>query len=228
MKQGKFIVIEGTDGSGKTEQFKRLIAWLRGREYRAEAVDFPQYRSPSAFFVEKYLRGEYGGWRAIGPRVTSLFYALDRFDTAPRIRAALRAGRIVVANRYVASNMGHQGAKITSPAARRAFMRWEHELEYDMLNIPKPDVNIFLSVPPETAFRLVAEKGKREYLRGKKRDVHEADIRHLRQAAASYRDAIRLFPRDFRVIECAPKGKLLGISEIHRAVRLIVEEYLRT
>lgn len=227
MRRGRFIVIEGTDGSGKTVQFKKLVAWLRRTGYLVVTVDFPRYGMPSAFFAEKYLRGEYGNWRSCGPRAASLFYALDRFDATPEIRKALASGKTVVANRYVASNMGHQGAKIGSLADRRKFMRWLHEFEYGIFGIPKPDLNIVLRVPPEIAFRLVGRKGAREYLQGKKRDVHEADIGHLRDAAAAYATAIQLFQREFCVIQCAPKGILLTREAVHAKVRAVVQGLLK-
>lgn len=226
--KGAFIVLEGTDGSGKTEQFSRLVRRLRDAHIPLFVVDFPRYGHPAAYFAERYLRGEYGSWNTVNPRAASLFYALDRFDAAEKIRAALRAGNVVVANRYVASNMGHQGAKIAKRPirpnlravgkARSAFIQWVHELEYGVLSIPKPDLNIFLQVPPAAAFRLIAKKGKREYLRGKRRDVHEADIRHIRAAAEAYGDVIRLYPREYVRVDCAPRGRLRSREAIAERV----------
>src|SRR6266481_3584685 len=115
MKQRRFFVIEGTDGSGKSEQFKRLIARLELNGFKTSTVDFPRYKQPSAHFVESYLNGHYGTAMEVGPYKASLFYAVDRFAATLAMNNALSRGEVLVANRYVASNMGHQGGKITDP-----------------------------------------------------------------------------------------------------------------
>src|SRR3989338_7021246 len=111
-KRGIFIALEGTDGSGKTTQFKLLVEALRSRGLKVATVDFPQYGQPSAFFVEYYLNGRYGGASKVGPYRASLFYALDRFQAAASIKKLLSQGKIVLANRFTLSNAGHQGGKI--------------------------------------------------------------------------------------------------------------------
>lgn len=226
-KKGLFIVLEGTDGSGKTVQFNRLLRKLRVKGFKCQTVDFPQYGQPSAYFVEQYLTGEYGGWHEVGPYQASLFYALDRYQAAKKIRNALSQGKIVLANRYLGSNLGHQGAKIKNNRQREKFFKWIYNLEYNILGIHKPDLNIFLHVPAEISYQLVAQKGRREYLKGKKRDIHEKDIQHLRQAEQSYLQAIKLFPKKFKLIECAPKNKLLSIDEIAQKIWHIVNLYIR-
>lgn len=226
MEKGKFIVLEGVDGSGKTEQFKILRKMLEKNGQKVQTFDFPQYGKPSSFFVEQYLNGNYGGWKEVGPYKASLFYALDRFDIALKIKQWLAEGFFVLSNRYVASNMGHQGAKISSEAERKKFIKWVHNLEFNILRIPKPDINFFLHVPSKIAYELTGRKGEREYLKGKKRDIHEADIKHLKAAEKSYLTAIKMFPNDFVKIECVKNGKLLTIQEISdliwkEAVKLI-------
>ena len=216
--KGYFVVLEGTDGSGKTEQFKLLLRALKQAGKKVLTVDFPQYGKPSAYYVEQYLHGVYGTWQEVGPMLASAFYALDRIDAARAIRAHLAKGGVVLANRYVGSNMGHQGAKIKNTVKRRELLKWIYDFEYNICRIPKPDINIFLHVPSRISYKLISRKGERAYLKGKKRDIHEADFNHLKQAEASYQDAVRLFPRDFKVIECAPDGKLLSIESIHQEV----------
>jgi len=225
-RRGTFIVIEGTDGSGKTEQFKRLVARLKKVGKKAATVDFPQYGKPSSYFVREYLNGRYGGWREVGPYRASLFYALDRFDISPRIRVTLGKGSVVVANRYLPSNMGHQGAKIKDPRERRRFFRWLYNLEYRILGIPRPNLTLVLHVPAAIAQRLVDGKGKREYVGGAKRDIHEADLQHLKLAEQTYLSMVRTFPRDFKLVECFEGNRLLSIGEIHERVWAIVKKYL--
>lgn len=225
--KGKFVVIEGTDGSGKAEQFSRLVRRLRGMRIPVHAVDFPRYGHPAAFFAERYLRGEYGPGRTQDPRVASFFYALDRFDASFEIRAALEKGFIVVANRYVASNMGHQGSKIRSRSKQQAFFRWVHKLEFTFFGIPKPDLNIILRVPPAIAYALIAKKERRAYLKGKKRDEHEADMNHLKRAAEAYTTLVHLFPREFSLIDCAPRGTFLSRGEVEERLWQVVGRILR-
>lgn len=224
--KGKFIVLEGTDGSGKTEQFNLLIKRLKKQGHLIKTVDFPQYGKPSAYFVEKYLRGQYGSWSEVGPYQASIFYALDRYEIAIKIKQWLKQGKIVLANRYVASNLGHQGVKIKSKSARKDFFKWINNLEYKILAIPKPDINLFLHMPAEIAYQLIDKKGAREYLGSKKRDIHEQDILHLKAAEKIYSEVAELFPRYFRTIECAPGNKLLSINEIAEKIWKIIDIYI--
>lgn len=226
MKQGPLIVLEGTDGSGKTEQFKLLVKRLRGNGHKVKKVDFPQYGSPSAYFVEQYLQGKYGSWKQVGPYKASVFYALDRFATAYKVKEWLNQGYIVLSNRYVASNLGHQGVKIKTKKAREQFFYWVNNLEYNILSIPKPDINIFLHVPVKIAYDLIAKKGAREYLGDKKRDIHEQDILHLQSAEKVYKEIVKLFTKDFKTIECVSRGKLLSIDEISQKVWSMVQKFL--
>ncbi len=222
-----FIVLEGTDGSGKTEQFKLLIKRLGEEGYPIATFDFPQYGKPSAFFVEQYLNGKYGGWEDVGPYKASVFYALDRFDVGLKITEALKAGKIVVSNRYVGSNMGHQGAKITDRKELMKFLKWVYRFEYEIMGIPRPAISIILHMPAEIAQGFVDKKGAREYVGGIKRDIHEADIKHLERAEQTYLKIAELFPKDFAVVECYENGRVLSIDEIHQKVYEIVEKILK-
>jgi dTMP kinase len=222
-----FFVLEGTDGSGKTEQFTALIRRLKEEGYPVETFDFPQYGKPSAFFVEQYLNGKYGGWEEVGPYKASIFYAIDRFDIGLQISKALKEGKVCVSNRYVASNMGHQGAKITDQKELMKFLKWVYRFEYEIIGIPRPVISIILHMPAEIAQGLVDKKGAREYVGGVKRDIHEADIRHLKRAEQTYFKIAELFPKDFAVVECYENGRILSIDEIHQKVYEIVEKILK-
>ena len=104
--------------------------------------------------------------------------------------------------------------KIANKKQRYNFFRWVEDLEYRILGIPKPDINFFLHMPAEVAYKLIANKGRRKYLRGKKRDIHEGDISYLKQAEKIYLEVIKLFPKDYLLVECVPRGKLLAREEI--------------
>lgn len=226
IKKYPFLVIEGTDGSGKTVQFNLLVERLKKNKIPLATADFPQYGKPSSFFVKEYLNGRYGTWKEVGPYKTSLFYAMDRFDAGFGIKKAIEDGKMILSNRYVASNMGHQGAKIEIDKERIKYFEWLYNLEYEIIGIPKPTQTIILHVPAEISQQLVDKKGKREYLGGKKRDIHEQDIKHLLRAEKTYISMAKMFPDDFVLIECAPEGKLLTINEIHDKIWRVVKKII--
>lgn len=216
-RQGIFIVIEGTDGSGKGTQFKILKERLERAGYGVAAFDFPQYDKPSSYFVKRYLNGDYGTADQVGPYTSSLFYALDRYEAAPDIQAALDAGKIVLSNRFTGSSMGHQGTKFDNAEERRGFFIWLDHLEFEMLRIPRPDMSFVLRVPAETAQALVDKKGERSYT-DKKRDIHEADLSHLQRAVNVYDDLCQLFPKDFTRIDCVRGDQLLDIDTVQELI----------
>ncbi len=211
-KKGKFIVIEGTDGSGKASQTKFLAEKLLSLNIPYELADFPQYEKPSAYFAEKYLRGEYGSAEEVGPYRGSIFYALDRYDKSFDIRQWLSEGKTVISNRYVSANMGHQAGKIKNEAAREKFLKWLVELEYGIFNIPKPDLTILLYVPPDVGQKFVDQKDQRAYTKGKKRDIHEADLKHLTDAAEAYLAVAR--QQKWSVIDYVKNGRILSLDEV--------------
>jgi len=223
---GKFIVIEGTDGSGKGEQTVRLAKRIKDSGLTVAPFDFPRYAEPSAWFVSQFLNGNFGTIDEVGPKTASLFYALDRYAAAPDIRRALDTDDVVISNRYVASNLGHQGSKFDDSTERKNYFEWNYDLEYGINGIPKPDLNIILHVPAEIAQALVDKKMERQYLSGKKRDLHEADIHHLKRTEETYTQLSKLFPEDFTVVECVENGKLLSIDEVHEKVWAIAAKTL--
>ncbi len=219
--RGLFIMIEGTDGSGKTTQTELLVAKLKEKGYPVEQISFPQYGQPSAAMVEEYLNGGFGSAEEVGPYRASIFYAVDRYVASPKIRHWLIEGKIVIANRYVASNMGHQGGKIKDPGERQKYYDWNYHLEYEIFQIPKPHINIILHVPATLSQQLVDQKGEREYLKGKKRDIHEDDIKHLQDAEQAYLEIARLYP-EFTVVECTKGGTMLPVAQIHDQICSLV------
>ncbi|MEK7463030.1 MAG: thymidylate kinase [Patescibacteria group bacterium] len=224
MERGKFIVIEGTDGSGKTTQFEKLVLRV---ESPVALFDFPQYDKPSSFFVKEYLAGHYGTAEEVGPYKASLFYAIDRFDVAPMINKALTEGKTVFSNRYVGSNMGHQGAKIEDKKERLKYFNWLYDLEYNIFGIPKPDLNIVLHVPAKTAQEFASKQNKGGYAAGEKRDIHEGNLKHLEHAEMVYLEMSEIFPKDFQLVECVENGKLLSIDAVHEKVWKAVSKILK-
>ena len=209
---GKFIVIDGTDGSGKATQTELLANRLRAAGLTVKIADFPQYNTKSAGLVEEYLSGKYGSPEEIGPYRASIFYAADRYDASFKIRKWLAEGKIVISNRYVTANMGHQGGKIDNPLERKNYFEWLDKLEYGLFNIPRPDLNIILYVPAEISQQLALGRAKVDWA-GKTRDIHQESLNHLKKAEQSYLEIAKTFP-SFALIECARNGQIMPREEI--------------
>lgn len=218
-------MIEGTDGSGKSLQTSLLLDRLKKEGQEVEQISFPQYGEPSAAMVELYLNGKFGEAEDVTPYQSSIFYAVDRYAGAKKITNWLEEGKTVIANRYVASNMGHQGGKIKDEKAREEYFKWNYDLEYNIFKIPKPELNIILHVSPEMSQKLVDQKDERAYLNGKKRDIHEDDINHLKDAEAAYLHIAKIYP-EFKVIECMKGTEIETPEEIHEKIWQEVEKIL--
>lgn len=186
MSRGRIFVIEGTDGTGKGTQTKLLTDFLQEQGHPIETVDFPRYGQPSAFMLEGFLNGDFGSIKDVSPHAASIFFAIDRFAAANQIREMLDDGKIIIANRYSSSNLGHQAGKIRDLKERAIFLDWLHELEHTHLKIPQPSNVFLLYLDPAEAQKRVDKKEARAYTRGKKRDIHEADLDHLKHAAEAY------------------------------------------
>lgn len=207
-KEGVFIVIEGTDGSGKSTQFELLTKRLENAGYDVATFKFPQYSEPSSYFVKQYLNGAYGSVDQVGPYTASLFYALDRYAAAEQIRAALAQGKVVVVDRYTGSNMAHQGTKFSHADQRRGYFIWLDNLEFEQLRIPRPDTNLVLHVPAEVSQELLTKTDKH-------RDIHEVDLEHLKRSVEVFNDLSQLFPKDFVRVDCVRGGELLPVEMIN-------------
>ncbi|MBI2676638.1 MAG: thymidylate kinase [Candidatus Yanofskybacteria bacterium] len=226
---GKLIVCEGIDGSGKTEQFGLLQKRLRADGVtKVFTTDFPRYGHPAAWFVEKYLGKKDGGFErpGYGPAdkvnkfFASLAYALDRFDAAFSqdnifsLSNLLKDGFVVVSNRYMESNIGHQGAKAKDTVKQEKFIKWLLETEYELLEIPKPDLVLLFNVPPKIAWELKEEQLKKEE---KEKDAHESNKEMLEKSWWAYMYAAKLFPDYWKIINVFSKEeqRLLTIPEVH-------------
>lgn len=212
-EHGLFLVIEGSDGSGKSTQYKLLGERLKAEGYRVKEVKFPRYEEEASYFVRRYLKGEYGDANELGPYVPSLFYALDRYDGGQQIAQWLSEGYIVLADRYIGANKAHQGQKIDDQQTRHAYYQWLDQLEFEMLGIPRPDLNIVLSLPHEFAMDLIKKRGDSQVV-----DIHDGDPEHLRRANDTYRELCELYPDTFTHIHCIDKGELMSIPTINNLI----------
>lgn len=221
---GKFIVIDGTDGSGKTTQLQLLASKLTSEGYEVELADFPQYNTKSAGMVEEYLSGKYGSADEVNPYASSLLYAVDRFDASFQIREWLAAGKLVISNRYISSNFAHQGGKIENQLERKMFFNWLSEIEYKIFNIPKPDLYLILHVEAEISQQLAKDR-KREDWHGKTKDIHEENLHHLKQAEKMYLEIANSLD-DFSLIRCTRNGAIMSREDIHQLIWLYTNKAL--
>lgn len=217
---GKLIVIEGADGSGKKTQTELLRTRMQTQGYRVASLSFPQYGKKSAGLVEEYLKGTYGSAGDVSPHVSSLFYALDRYDGSFAIRALLESGTHVVLDRYVDSNAGHQGGKITNEQEREFFLNWLYDIEYNTLKCPRPDLVIVLHLPAQESQRRIQARAIQNNTGPL--DIHEGNLDHLSSAEKTYLWTVQQNPSSHRLVECMENDRRLTREEIHEKIWSIV------
>lgn len=214
--KGTFIVIEGTDASGKTTQYEALKKQLVAEGYGVVDIHFPRYNQPSSYFVKEYLSGTYGSAEKVGPYKGSLFYALDRYQAATEIRQALEQGKIVLCDRYVGSNMAHQGTYFEHPEEMRGYFIWLDNLEFELLGIPRPDLNFVLNAPLDIIKQRLSERTRSSVV--VENDILESNEAHIAKSLEVYKDLCQLFPKDFLRIDTERGGEILSIDDVHKLI----------
>ncbi|RYF29314.1 MAG: hypothetical protein EOO17_01700 [Chloroflexi bacterium] len=229
-ERGVFIAIEGGDGSGKATQSEHLNKHLSSRlGERVLKTTFPRYTQDSAVYAERYLNGEYGPADSVSADLASLAFAIDRYAGSHDIRDHLATGSdaVVISDRYMGSNLAHQGTKISDPSERKEFYERTLKTEYEVLGIPRPDINVVLLVPTDLAQANVDKKDARSYTL-LKRDVHEADASHLDRAKLNYEELCLLYPDEFTPIVCIDEhGQLRTIEDIQMEIREKINQTTR-
>jgi dTMP kinase len=220
-KKGIFIVIDGTDGSGKATQVALLAERLKKEGHKVKVADFPEYYDNFfGKFIGHCLTEQYYNWLGVHPKIASVVYAADRWESKAKIDKWLADGNIVISNRYVSSNQIHQGGKIASSAKRKAFIKWLDEMEYGTFKIPRPDLTLYLSLPIEIILKLIEKREssqmKRKYLK-KNKDVHESDVSFLTNSRRSAMWLPKIL-KNFVKIECSKKGEILTREAIHEMI----------
>jgi len=226
MARGKLIAIEGIDGSGKRTQLDLLAQALNARGLSTVQVSFPRYETPFGKLVARYLNGEFGGLAAVDPHFSALLYANNRLEVRSELDSSLAEGKIILADRYVASNLAHQSSRVP-PERREEFRAWLTHLEYELYGLPVEDLVVYLRVPAMEAQRLVGLKAARSYTT-RQRDLHEADSNHLQNAAEIY-DQLATQSNWVRIACTDSKsGVLFPPEEIHQKVLTLVESRILT
>lgn len=202
MQKGKIILIEGTDKSGKQTQSRMLVERLRNENIPVETMSFPRYNTPTGRIVGECYLGKGGSsWfedaNNVDPRIASLYFATDRLAAQNKIKDIIFSGRNLILDRYVESNMAHQGGKETDPQRRLNIIDFIQKLEYRFLKLLPPDKTIFLHMP----YQVGIELGKNM---NEEPDGHESNPEHLKNAEGTY--LLLAENPDWITIECAPNG----------------------
>lgn len=226
-----FIVLEGLDGAGKSTQIKKLREMFAEQGIPSEYIHFPRFDAPYfGDMIARFLRGEFGSVDQVDPYIVAMLYAEDRRDAATLIRGWMEQGKVVIADRYVYSNIGYQCAKVESKSKREELKQWIFSLEYDYFKIPRPDVSLFLDVPfAFTERKLLAEVREgddREYLNGRK-DIHEQSMDLQRKVRQVYFDAAQV-DENMHIVDCSTaEGEMASPEIIFQRVRERVKPYLK-
>lgn len=220
---GKMIVFEGTDGSGKSTQFKLLCDRVNREGKSFRQLVFPRYDQPSSALIRMYLGGEFGKNPGdVNPYAASAFYAVDRYASLKQDWGDYyQEGGLILTDRYTTSNAVHQGAKC-SPEERPDFLRWLDDFEHNKLGLPRADLVLYLDMPTEKSIELLRS---REASTHTKADIHELDTGYLALCRKSALQAAEIL--GWTVIPCVnERGELRTIEEIHHQLWALVQPML--
>ena len=211
---GKLIVIEGTDGSGKSTQFKLLTSRLEAENHKFQKLVFPQYSEPSSALIRMYLGGEFGSNPSdVNAYAASAFYAVDRYASYKKVWGQwYENGGLVVSDRYTTSNAVHQASKEAGENQQK-FLQWLYDFEYSKLGLPCPDLIIYLDVPTDFTEAMMR---RREADTNTHADIHEQDLTYLTTCRRTGKAAAEYY--GWTVIDCVRNGTMRSIEDIHEEI----------
>ena len=219
---GKLIVIEGTDGSGKSTQFRLLSEHLQQDAVEFKHLVFPRYKEESSALIRMYLGGAFGDKPTdVNAYAASAFYAVDRYASYKMDWGQwYEAGGLVLSDRYTTSNAVHQASK-EQGQAQKDFLHWLYDFEYDKLGLPRPDLTIYLDVPTDYTEKLL--RG-REQATNTQADIHEKDMAYLATCRKTGRAAAEFY--GWTVIQCVRDGEMRSMEDIHQEIYHAVKKCL--
>ena len=219
---GKLIVIEGTDGSGKSTQFKLLTERLSREGHDFRQLEFPQYSEPSSALIKMYLGGQFGtNVGDVNAYAATAFFAVDRYASYKKFWGNwYEKGGLVVSGRYTTSNAVHQASK-ESPEIWEEYWKWLSEFEYDRLGLPRPSLTIYLDVPTEYTEKMMRKREKDTHTTA---DIHEQDLNYLATCRRCGREAAAFF--GWKIIDCVKDGAMRTIEDIHEEIFRYVTQCL--
>jgi len=211
---GKLIVIEGTDGSGKSTQFRLMYEHLQKDGVSFKHIVFPRYSEESSALIRMYLGGQFGTNPSdVNAYAASSFYAVDRYASYKMDWGKwYEDGGVVISDRYTTSNAVHQTSK--EPADKQGdFLKWLYDFEYDKLGLPRPDLTLYLDVPTDFTEKLLRH---REQDTNTKADIHEKDMAYLATCRETGRAAATYY--GWTVIQCVKDGQMRSMEDIHAEI----------
>lgn len=225
INMGKLFVIDGTDGSGKQTQFKKLEERLTKDGIEYKVVSFPNYDSPSSSLVKMYLSGEFGkNAKEISPYIASTFYAADRYATfRTGYKDYYEKGGIILADRYTTANMVHQAGKISNKEERKEFLNWLWDFEFNLYRLPVPTEVFFLNMPVEKSLELIKDR-KNKFTNDKEKDIHESDENHLIDAYHAACNVAKDY--DWYEVCCVKDDAIRTIEDIHEEIYEEIKKHI--
>ena len=211
---GKLIVLEGTDGSGKSTQFQRLTERLSREGRQFQKLVFPQYSEPSSALIRMYLGGEFGAKPSdVNAYAASAFYSVDRYASYKKVWGRwYENGGLVVSDRYTTSNAVHQASK-EPPEKQSDFLNWLYDFEYNKLGLPRPDLVVYLDVPTDCTEKMMRSREAATHTHA---DIHEQDLEYLATCRRTGKAAAEYY--GWTVIPCVKDGAMRSIDDIHEEI----------
>lgn len=215
---GKLVVLDGSDGSGKQTQTQITYERLAARGVNIRRVSFPDYNSDSSALVKMYLGGMFGDdAEAVNPYAASSFYAVDRFASyVTGWRDDYLSGQLILADRYTPSNAIHQACKLPEQEWD-LFFEWLYDYEFNLLALPRPDLVVFLDLPPVISRTLIKSRARK--FEGA--DIHEKDELYLEKCYACAKRAAQKL--GWKTVECASDGIIRGENEINDEIMGLID-----
>ena len=215
---GKLIVLEGTDGSGKSTQLQRLAERLEREKTDFRRLRFPRYDKDSSALIRMYLGGEFGEHPDdVNPYAASTFFAVDRYASyAQDWKDYYENGGLLISDRYTTSNAVHQGGKLT-PEAQKEFFGWLYDMEFAKMRLPKPDLVILLDLPTELSCKMLR---RRETDTHTSADIHEKSAAYLASCRSAAAEAAKFY--GWETVSCAKDGQMRNVEDIHEEIYALV------
>lgn len=223
MSQAKIIVLDGGDNVGKATQADLLLRRLMDDGHTVGKLDFPRYNQNTyGRLIQECLKGQRGDFLQLDPKIAATLYAADRYESRAQMMEWVNEGRTIVLDRYVSANMLHQGAKIDDADEREEFLRWLEHVEYEIFGMPRPDLTVYLDVPPDESQKLleyVVGLGAKVVDVAERDRLHQAKVAHCAKYLSSSRDK-------WVTVPCIKDGTLRTREDIHEEVYNLVKSHM--
>lgn len=217
-----FFVIEGLDGSGKSTQLKLLRSFFEKENLKYQDIHFPKL--DEGYFgklVAEFLQGEFGGLDEVHPKLVALLFACDRKEHVHLLENWLEEGNVLIADRFVNSNIAFQCAKCEDPKKKKDLKNWILDFEFNFNQLPKPTCSLFLDVPFKAVEKSLSNSRKgddRAYLDGKE-DIHESSLDFQEMVRQEYLTMVEE-QEDFHLVKCYDEaGNFLSPELIHQKIK---------